>query len=97
MRCDAGYQVVHKREEKLGRKVDWKVAVRPSKRRRLGLGVDEALAERFKVSARARVEHLYLKVKRVFGYGKVRYRSLAKNTQRLALGNLLTADSQLAS
>ena len=45
------------------------------------------------------MEHPFLKVKRMFGYGKVRYWGLAKNTQRLALllgmGNLLTAESQL--
>ena len=37
----------------------------------------------------------------MFGYGKVRYRGLAKNIERLALlfglGNLLTADGQLAA
>ena len=42
------------------------------------------------------MEHPFLKVKRVFGYAKVRYRGLAKNTERLALlfglGNLLTAE-----
>ena len=47
----------------------------------------------------AKVEHPFLKVKRVFGYAKVRYRGLAKNTERLALlfglGNLLTAEGQL--
>ena len=45
----------------------------------------EALAERNKASVRAKVEHPFLKVKRVFGYAKVRYRGLAKNTERLAL------------
>ena len=39
-------------------------------------------------------------MKRIFDYGKVRYRGLAKNTQRLALllgpGNLMTAEGQLA-
>ena len=42
----------------------------------------------------------FLKVKRLFGYGKVRCRGLTKNTQRLALlfglGNLLTAEGQLS-
>ena len=46
------------------------------------------------------MEHPFLKVKRLFGYGKVRYRGLMKNTQRLALlfglGHLLTAEVQLA-
>ena len=59
----------------------------------------KALAEKRKASVRAKVEHPFLKVKRVFGYAKVRYRGLAKNTERLALlfglGNLLTAEGQL--
>ena len=63
------------------------------------LRVRKRLAERNKASVRAKVEHPFLKVKRVFGYAKVRYRGLAKNTERLALlfglGNLLTAEGQL--
>ena len=49
---------------------------------------------------RSKVERPFLKVKRVFGYAKVRYLGLAKNTQRLALllglGNLLTTEGRLA-
>ena len=45
------------------------------------------------------VEHPFLGLKRLFRYGKVHYRGLAKNTERLALlfglGNLLTAEGQL--
>ena len=97
--CDAGYQGVHKRDENLEREVEWQVAMRPGKRRKLDPESPEALAERSKASVRAKVEHPFLKVKRVFGYAKVRYRGLAKNTERLALlfglGNLLTAESQL--
>ena len=98
--CDAGYQGVHKRAENLGRQVDWQVAMRPGKRRKLEAGSDEAVAEKEKASVRAKVEHPFLKVKRIFDYGKVRYRGLYKNGQRLelllGLGNLLTAESQLA-
>ena len=98
--CDAGYQGVHKRAENLGREVDWQVAMRPGKRRKLEPGSDEAVAEKEKASVRAKVEHPFLKVKRIFDYGQVRYRGLAKNTQRLALllglGNLMTAEGQLA-
>ena len=97
--CDAGYQGVHKREENLGREIDWQVAMRPGKRRKLEPGSDEALAERLKASVRAKVEHPFLRVKRAFGYGNVRYRGLAKNTQLLALlfglGNLLTVEGRL--
>ena len=101
--CDAGNQGAHKRPENrlenLGREIDWQVAMRPGKRRQLEPGSDEALTEKFKASVRAKVEHPFLRVKRAFGYAKVRYRGLAKNTERLALllglGNLLTAESQL--
>ena len=99
-RCGATLGIrVHKREENLGRGVEWQVAMRPGKRRKLEPESAEALAERNKASVRAKVEHPFLKVKRVFGYAKVRYRGLAKNTERLALlfglGNLLTAEGQL--
>ncbi len=98
--CDAGYQGVHKRAENLGLEVDWQVAMRPGKRRKLEPGSEEAVAEKEKASVRAKVEHPFLKVKRIFDYGKVRYRGLAKNTQRLALllglGNLMTAEGQPA-
>ena len=97
--CDAGYQGVHKRWENLGLEIDWRVAMRPGKRRNLDPGSAEELAEKLKASVRAKVEHPFQKVKRVFGYAKVRYRGLAKNTERLALlfglGNLLTAESRL--
>ena len=96
---DAGYQGVHKREENLGLEVEWRVAMRPGRRRKLEPGSAEALAEQAKASVRAKVEHPFLRVKRLFGYGKVRYRGLMKNTQRLALlfglSNLLTAQGQL--
>ena len=97
---DAGYQGIHKREETQGLEVEWQVAMRPGKRRKLEPGSEEVLAEKAKASVRAKVEHPFLRVKGLFGYGKVRYRGLMKNTQRLALlfglGNLLTAEVQLA-
>ncbi len=84
----------------MGREVDWQVAMRPGKRRSLEPGSAEALAETLKVSVRVKVEHPFLKVKRLFGYAKVRFRGLARNTQRLALllglGNLMTAEGHLA-
>ena len=64
-------------------------------------GSDEALAEEVKASVRAQVKHPFLKLKWLFGYGKVRCRGLAKNTQWLALllglGNLLTAEEGWAT
>ena len=98
---DAGYQGVHKREENLGREVEWRVMMRPGRRRMLEPGSEEALEEKAKAPVRAKVEHPMLRLKRLFGYGKVRYRGLAKNVERLALlfglGNLLTAEGQLAA
>ena len=95
---DAGYQGIHKREATQGLDVEWQVAMRPGRRRTLDPGSEEALAEKAKASVRAKVEHPFLRIKRLFGYGKVRYRGLMKNTQRLAflfaLGNLLTAEGQ---
>ena len=80
---DAGYQGVQKREEHRERRVEWQVAMRPGLRRHLSPGSQEALGEHRKASVRAKVEHPFLYVKRRFGYAKVRYRGLAKNTQRL--------------
>ena len=98
---DAGYRGVGKRLETRGAGVDWQVAMRPGLRRHLEPDGMLAAPERRKASIRAKVEHPFLYVKRYFGYGKVRYRGQAKNGQRLALllglGNLLTAESQLAA
>ena len=96
---DAGYQGVGKREENLGLDVEWRVALRPGKRRKLEPESEDARTEKAKASVRAKVEHPFLRLKRQFGYWKVRYRGLAKNTERLALlfglGNLLTAEGRL--
>ena len=98
---DAGYQGVHKRPENRGLDVEWQVAMRPGKRRKLEPGSDEAVAEKRKASVRAKVEHPFLYIKRHFGYGKVRYRGLAKNTQRLmtllGFANLRRAERHLAA
>lgn len=55
--------------------------------------------EYFKASVRAKVEHPFRVVKRQFGYTKVRYRGLAKNTAQmltlLGLSNLWMARRQL--
>ena len=92
---DAGYQGVGKREESRDTDVDWRVAMKPGKRRGLDKAGAQEAAERRKASVRAKVEHPFLYVKRHFGDAKVRYRGLAKNTQRivvlLGLTNLLIA------
>ena len=63
--------------------------------------VDEAerAKNRTKSKVRARVEHSIGIIKRVFGFAKVRYRELTKNTHRLlvtcALANLFMARRHL--
>ena len=92
---DAGYQGVGKRPENRDTEVDWHVAMKPGKRRLLDKSGPEEAVEKRKASVRAKVEHPFLYVKHHFGYGKVRYRGLAKNTQRIAMllgfANLLIA------
>ena len=55
--------------------------------------------EKIKASIRAKVEHPFRVIKRQFGYTKVRYRGLKKNTLQLktlfALSNLWMARHQL--
>jgi IS5 family transposase len=59
----------------------------------------ERAKNRTKSKVRARVEHPIGVIKRVFGFAKVRYRGLAKNTHRLvvtcALANLFMARRHL--
>jgi IS5 family transposase len=54
---------------------------------------------RTKSSVRAKVEHPFHVIKRVFGFAKVRYRGLAKNTERLwvtcGLANLFVVRRRL--
>ena len=98
---DAGYQGVEKRPENRGRALEWRVAMRPGRRRLLDADGEEARREKEKASIRAKAEHPFFYVKRMFGYGKVRYRGLHKNTQRIALllgfANLLIAERSLAA
>ena len=82
---DAGYTGVGKREENRSLDVEWLVAMRAGKRRLLERGGLEEWFEKSKASVRAKVEHPFLDVKRIFGYEKVRYRGLAKNHERLAM------------
>ena len=99
--ADAGYQGATKRPEATG--VHWHVAMRPGKRRaldkqtRLGALLDKA--DKLKASVRAKVEHPFRVIKCQFGFTKVRYKGLAKNTAQLirlfALTNLWMARRQL--
>ena len=98
--ADAGYQGAAKRPEATG--VDWHIAMRPGKRKQqkhTPWGALTEQAEKLKASVRAKVEHPFRVIKRQFGYTKVRYRGLAKNTAQLitlfALSNIWMARKKL--
>lgn len=99
--ADAGYQGAMKRPEATG--VAWHVAMRPGKRRVLDKSRDShqlvEQIEKIKAGIRAKVEHPFRVIKCQFGFVKVRYRGLAKNTAQLvtlfALSNLLMARKRL--
>jgi len=95
---DAGYLGIQKRDEHKHRKeVSWFIAKRTGTRKKLD--ADQLKVEQIKASVRAKVEHPFRYIKQVFGYSKVRYRGLAKNSNRLhllaALSNLLIGEKYL--
>ncbi|MBX6091594.1 IS5 family transposase, partial [Pseudomonas aeruginosa] len=93
---DAGYTGVEKRAEHAGRPVIWQIAARRSTYQQLSkrspLYKAKRKIEKAKAQVRAKVEHPFRVIKRQFGYTKVRFRGLAKNTAQLitlfALSNL---------
>jgi IS5 family transposase len=101
--ADAGYRGIDKRDEAKDLEVTWHVAMQPGKRRALNPKNrrDRLLEkiEKLKASVRAKVEHPFRVIKQQFGYAKVRYRGLAKNTARLtmlfAMSNLWMVRRQL--
>ncbi len=88
--------------EKLERKLRWHIPMKRSKRKALDTHqLIPALQERLeqvKSKIRAKVEHPFRVIKRQFGYTKVRYRGLRKNTQQLhtlfALATCQPSDEQ---
>jgi len=85
--ADAGYQGIGRRAEVTRDKhlstVDFRVAARKSTLTGLPL-FDQRLASR-QASVRAKVEHVFLVVKRDFGWAKTRYRGLVKNLNAMHL------------
>jgi len=101
---DAGYTGVEKRAEVLEgyAEVQWHVATKRSKIKAMVEGPRKELWRQFekaKAQVRAKVEHPFHVIKNLFGFRKVRYRGLAKNTAQLhtlfALANLLIAKRRL--
>ena len=99
---DSGYTGADKRIELSQSKAGFLIAAKPSKVRAIRNKRKRALAtdwEHFIARLRAKVEHPFRVIKRQFGYTKVRYRGLAKNTAQVmtlfALSNLWMARRQL--
>ena len=101
---DAGYTGVEKRQEQSGQDqaITWEVALKRGKLKAMAEGEIKDLTqqlERLKARVRAKVEHGFHVIKNLFGYRKVRYRGLAKNTAQLhtlfALANLALAKNKL--
>jgi transposase, IS5 family len=101
---DAGYTGVEKRPEVVAEhaQTQWIVAAKRGKVKALPEGLIKELTqkvERLKAQVRAKVEHPFHVVKNLFGFRKVRYRGLAKNTAQLhmlfALANLVIAKRSL--
>jgi len=94
---------VTKRPEHEGREVIWQIAARRSTYKKLdkrsALYKAKRKIEKAKAQVRAKVEHPFRVIKRQFGYVKVRFRGLAKNTAQLvtlfALSNLWMARRHL--
>jgi IS5 family transposase len=98
--ADAGYTGADKRVVR--KKLAWEIATKRGKLKAMPDGKEKdrlQAIETAKASIRARVEHPFRVIKRQFGYAKVRFRGLAKNTAQVltlfALSNLWMARKQL--
>jgi IS5 family transposase len=94
--ADAGYQGAEKRAPKRGR--TWYIAAKRGRIKAMPEGeLKDAVkhTEHMKAAVRSKVEHPFRVVKRQFGYQKVRFRGLFKNTAQVltlfALSNLWMA------
>ncbi|MBP5059555.1 IS5 family transposase [Pseudomonas chlororaphis] len=99
---DSGYAGADKRPEVADNKAAFLIAAKRSVGKAIGNARDRKRVERWetcKASLRAKVEHPFRVIKRQFGYTKVRYRGLAKNTAQVltlfALSNLWMVRRQL--
>jgi IS5 family transposase len=96
--ADAGYQGIAKRPEMAGTSTEFRVAMRPGKRRSLPDTPDgrlDDLVETAKAHIRAKGEHPFRVIKQQFGFQKTRLRGMLKNRCKVnvlaALTNLFLA------
>ncbi len=105
--ADSGYRGIKKREEIQAQhpNVTWHIVMLPGKRKAMDkdtpMGAIVEKLEQTKARIRAKVEHPFSVIKRQFGYFKVKYLGLAKNTANLmtlfALSNLWMVRKRLMS
>ena len=100
--ADSGYQGIAKRPEMAGKTTDFRVAMRPGKRRVLPdtpEGKLQDLVETAKAHIRAKGEHPFRVIKQQFRFQKTRLRGMVKNRCKVnvlaALTNLFLARRQL--
>jgi IS5 family transposase len=100
--ADAGYQGIDKRPEMKGKKIQFRVAMRPGQRRVLPDTAEGRLVnliEMAKAHMRAKGEHPFRVIKQQFGFQKTRLRGMTKNSCKVhvlaALTNLFLARSRL--
>ena len=102
---DSGYIGADKRENaiiknKCGNKIQYKINRRPSQMKKLSKDGQYCAKkiEHQKSSIRAKVEHVFGIVKKLFKYRKTRYRRVKKQTQKMnimfALANLYIANKK---
>jgi IS5 family transposase len=102
--ADAGYTGIEKREEaaaETGKRTRY-VALKRGKIKTMAEGEIKEVTcqiEKLKAQVLAKVEHAFHVVKNLFGYRKLRYRGLKKNTAQLhtlfGLANLVLAKAKL--
>ena len=100
--ADAGYTGAPKREGMSERDLTWYIAGKRGVIKAMPEGeLKDAIkhTEHMKAAVRSRVEHPFRVIKRQFGYQKVRFKGLAKNTAQIltlfALSNLWMARQRL--
>lgn len=91
---DSGYLGMDKRDSADPEHITYTAAQRYSRRKKLS--AERIAGEKVLSSIRCKVEHAFHRIKIQFGYRKVRYRGLAKNTARLtmlaAIANMFSGD-----
>jgi len=100
--ADAGYIGADKREGMTKRRRTWHIAAKRGRIKAMPEGEEKDAAkhvEHMKAAVRSKVEHPFRVIKRQFGYQKVRFKGLAKNTAQIltlfALSNLWMARRSL--